>query len=57
MGIGDWFKRFRPNAEAFEQYREGAGQHTGVAQSQAAFASGGRAWFALRSGAALVVDL
>ena len=39
MGIGDWFKRFRSNAEAFEQYREGAGQDEGVAQSQAARAA------------------
>ena len=39
MGIGDWFKRFKKNTAAFEQYREGADQEDGGAQSQAARAA------------------
>ena len=39
MGIGDWFKRFKKNAAAFEQYREGTEEGDGAAQSQAAQAA------------------
>jgi hypothetical protein len=36
MGIGDWFKRFKQNTAAFEEYREGVAQEPGRDESQAA---------------------
>jgi hypothetical protein len=42
MGISDWFKRFRSNASALEQYREGADQDE-ADQSQATRAAHERA--------------
>jgi hypothetical protein len=35
MGIGDWFKRFRSNAEALEGYREGTAESVAASPSQA----------------------
>ena len=35
MGIGDWLKRFRSNAAALEQYREGVAQGGSAPESQA----------------------
>jgi hypothetical protein len=39
MGIGNWFKRFKKNTAAFEQYREGTEEEDGADQSQAARAA------------------
>jgi len=36
MGIGDWFKRFKRNAGALEEYREGVVQPQEAGESQAA---------------------
>jgi len=35
MGIGDWFKRFKRNAAAMEEYREGVAPPQGTGESQA----------------------
>lgn len=35
MGIGDWFKRFKGNAAALEEYREGVAQPQDTGESQA----------------------
>jgi hypothetical protein len=35
MGIGDWFKRFKSNAAAMEDYREGVAQPQDAGESQA----------------------
>ena len=35
MGISDWFKRFKRNAAAMEDYREGVAQPQDSGQSQA----------------------
>ena len=40
MGIGDWFKRFKRNAAALEEYREGVAQEPSRNASQAARAEG-----------------
>jgi hypothetical protein len=42
MGISDWFKRFKRNAAAVEEYREGGAQQQG-GESQAARAQHERA--------------
>jgi hypothetical protein len=39
MGIGDWFKRFKRNAGALEEYREGVAQPQEDGESQAARAA------------------
>jgi hypothetical protein len=39
MGIGDWFKRFKRNAGALEEYREGVAQPQEAGESQAARAA------------------
>ena len=39
MGIGDWFKRFKRNASAVEEYREGMVQPQEAGESQAARAA------------------